>query len=277
MEKNILIWLILLLPSYVYAQCNVIGTATPVPFGTFSCVPLPLSPAVGGGGETTITRCFNYTYPGPSQLSYLLVNGLCGPFPLYNTLSFQVYTANCATLVVSGTILPVASNNNLNTLNVGETYVICYTWVPNCPQTDACPLIYSNATLPVELIRFDVESNNNNISIYWSTASQVNTDSFIVVKSYDLNYWSLVGSVEGEGTTSSMNEYVMYDTDMTKGVIYFRLIEKTYDGEYINIDTKGVYNNCGIPFEYGYDIIGRKSNSKVWMFKSNGRYTFIDR
>ena len=277
MEKNILIWLILLLPSYVYPQCNVIGTATPVPFGTFNCVPLPLSPAVGGGGETTITRCFNYTYPGPSQLSYLLVNGLCGPFPLYNTLSFQVYTANCATLVVSGTILPTASNNSLNTLNVGETYVICYTWVPNCPQTDACPLIYSNATLPVELISLDVKSSNGDVSISWATASQLNTDSFLVVKSYDGQKWIMVGSVEGAGTTNSTNEYVMYDTDLTKGVIYYRLIEKTYDGDHINLVTRAIYNNAGIPFEYGYDIIGRKSNSKVWMLKSDGNYTFIDR
>lgn len=277
MEKNILICLILLLPSYVYPQCNVIGTATAVPFATFNCTPLPLSPAVGGGGETTITRCFNYTYPGPSQLSYLLVNGLCGPFPLYNQLSFQVFTANCATLVVSGTILPVATNNNLNNLNVGETYVICYTWIPNCPQTDACPLIYSNAVLPVELIRFDVTAKSNDISIYWTTASQVNTDSFIVVKSYDMQKWVLVGSVEGEGNSSSMKEYVMYDTDMTKGVIYYKLVEKTYDGGYVQLDTKAVYNNIGIPFEYGYDIIGRKSKSRVWMFKSNGSYTFTDK
>lgn len=267
----------LLLPTYVHSQCNIIGNASPIPFGTFNCVPLPLSPSVGGGGETTITRCFNYIYPGPTQLSYLLVNGLCGPFPLYNSLSFQVYTANCASLIVSGTIIPVASNNNLNNLVVGQTYVICYTWVPNCPQTDACPLVYANVSLPVELTKFYVESSKGNVSISWTTSSQLNTDSFLVVKSYDGNRWMMVGSIEGAGTTTSMNEYVMYDTDLTRGVIYYRLIEKTYDGEYTNLDTKAIYNNPGIPFEYGYDIIGRKSNSKVWILRRDGNYTFIDK
>jgi hypothetical protein len=277
MEKNIIIWLLLLLPIPVNAQCNVIGTATPVPFGTFNCVPLPLSPAVGGGGETTITRCFNYTYPGPSQLSYLLVNGLCGPFPLYNTLSFQVYTANCATLVISGTILPAASNNSLNTLNPGETYVICYTWVPNCPQTDACPLIYSNATLPVELISFDAFDRRSHVEITWETASQLNTEEFILIKSYDGEIWTLVEKVQGMGTSSQYKSYSVMDYDMTNGIVYYKLIEKTYDGMTTELDVTSLLRSIPIVFEYTYDILGRRTNKGIYLVPSNGMYKIIAR
>jgi hypothetical protein len=277
MEKNILIWLILLLPTYVHSQCNVIGSATPIPFGTFNCAPLPLSPSVGGGGETTITRCFNYTYPGPSQLSYLLVTGLCGPFPLYNTLTFQIYTSNCSSLITSGTIIPIASNNNINNLVVGQTYVICYTWVPNCPQSEACPLIYANVSLPVELVSFTAVDMKSHVQISWSTASQLNTEEFILIKSYDGDSWQLVERVPGMGTTSEYNYYSVYDTDISNGVIYYKLIEKTYDGVLSELDMTSIFRSSPVVFDYRYDILGRVTNSGIYLVPYKGSYRIMSR
>jgi hypothetical protein len=255
-------------------QCNnVLGTVMAVPSGTYICNPLPLNPGISNVNETPITRCFSYQYLGPVRLSYLLVTGQCGPFPLYNQLSFSLYNAACDTLIVSGTIIPTQLNTYINYLTPGAWYVICYTWIPNCPQTAACPLIYTSL-LPVELLDFKAVIVSNDIIIKWSTASQLNVDRFIIMKSYDGENWIIVDEVKGEGTTSSYNSYTINDSDLKIGRIYYKLMEVTTDGHLNDLGVTNV-NQYKIPTdETYYDLAGKlvaKTGHGIYIVK-NGEY-----
>ena len=258
MEKNILIWLLLLLSPYVNAQCNIIGTATSVPSGSFICNPASLNPAITNINETPITRCFNYQYLGPVRLSYLLVTGQCGPFPLYNQLAFSLYNATCDTLIQTGTIIPTQTNTFINYLNPGSWYVICYTWIPNCPQTAACPLIYTSL-LPVELLEFKVTSTIDDVKIRWVTASQTQVDRFIVMRSYDNENWTELVSYEGEGYTTNVEDYEYHYAELRKGIVYYKLLELTYDGNLNEVAVTALNKSGSIVQEGYYDILGRKT------------------
>lgn len=210
---------------------NIIGQAFNQPSGSLNCTPVYLNPDIPLAG-TPVTRCFSYQFIGPVNLGYLLVTGQCGPFPLYNTLSFSLYNLACDTLLISGNIFPYnpANDTYIDELVLGEWYIICYHWTANCPQTDACPIIYTSL-LPVELLDFDVLINKNQVLITWVTASQIQTKEFSIYKSTDNKTWEIVNTVEGAGYSNSTLAYIIEDSYPLNGITYYRLYEEDYDGE----------------------------------------------
>ncbi len=214
-------------------ECNnIIGQATVQPSGGLNCAPFPLNPSIPTAG-TSVTRCFSFQYTGPINLGYLLVTGQCGPFPLYNTLSYSLYNNACDTLVSNGNIYPFNISNDtfIDDLNINEWYIICYHWVANCPQTDACPIIYTSL-LPIELIRFEVESIEGSNIIEWSTSSEFNNDYFILERSIDGGYWEEINKTDGAGNSTSTLNYKFIDGKPLKGLNYYRLKQVDFDGHF---------------------------------------------
>ena len=259
-------------------QCNnILGVATAVPSGTFICNALPLNPGISSVNEIAITRCFSYQYLGPVRLSYLLVTGQCGPFPLYNQLSFSLYNATCDTLITTGTIIPTQFHTFINYLTVGSWYVICYTWIPNCPQSAACPLIYTSL-LPVELLSFDAEADMDNVTIKWVTASQLQVDRMIVDRSYDGYTWDQLVWYQGEGTTSSISSYRYSYVEPYQGIVYYRLSELTFDGQVNGISIVAVDKSYSAGGEKYYDMLGREADPDaggIYIVRDGNRYKLL--
>lgn len=258
--KSILVYTLSFLfciSGYAQLPGPVIGTAVAIPAGSFNCVQQAFPAPIGVSGEPSqVTFCFNYYNIGPINMSFILVNGLCGPFPLYNSLAFSIYDSAATQLVVSGTIVPVSNNATISSLIPNTWYNVCYTWTPNCAQFSACPLIYTSG-LPVELLGFTVTTGKESNIIHWSTASQSEVDSFIVEKSWDLRKWTNVGIVKGVGNTSSQMDYSMEDIDLSTGTLYYRLSEKLYSGQ-VNILKTVSLRRIAIPMETRvYDMLGR--------------------
>jgi len=211
----------------------VIGTAVAIPNGSFACTQAPFPAPIGVNTENPVTMCFNYYNLGYFNLSYLLVNGLCGPFPLYNTLSFTIGDSAYTQTLLSGTIVPISNNATVTSLPANTWYTICYTWLPNCAQFSACPLIYSTA-LPIELLYFEGEVENNNVILKWATATEKDVDKFIIEKTYDAQSFIKVTEVEAVGNSTSTNFYEAVDYNETKEIVYYKLIELTVDGQKID-------------------------------------------
>lgn len=275
----ILILITLLSKAQLEPECNnIIGQAIDQTSGSLTCNPVSLNPVISSAG-TPVTRCFSYQYNGPVTLGYLLVTGQCGPFPLYNTLSYTMYNITCDTIVEQGNIFPFNPLNDvfIDNLIIGQTYIICYHWTANCPQTDACPIIYTSL-LPVQLLSFDILRNKNEILITWSTASQLQTDKFIVTKSQDNIHWTSVDKINGAGYSNNTLSYIVEDEEPSYGVTYYKLFEQDYNGninliaqDYIKIALDDIeeteyYNLMGekvTKLEKGLYIIKTKNTKKL--------------
>ena len=259
--KHIL-WLILLIGFEVKAQLPgpVIGTAVAIPAGSFNCTQSTFPAPVGVSNEgDPVTMCFNYYNVGPINLSYLLVNGLCGPFPLYNSLSFQIFDSTGTQFITSGTIVPIANNITITSLTPSTYYTICYTWVPNCPQFSGCPLIYTSA-LPIELLYFNGEIKDNNVILKWATATETNIDKFIIEKTYDAITFTTVTEIKVEGNSTNTNFYETIDYNETNELVYYKLVEVTIEGQRIDQSIIVVNRkNQNIPTQI-FDITGKELN-----------------
>lgn len=259
MKKALVCLLLFFSCVFAYGQCPgpAIGTAVAIPAGSFNCVQQPFPSTIGLNSEgTPVTMCFSYYNIGPINLNYLLVNGLCGPFPLYNTLSFTIYDSACTALTIAGSILPTPVNAFVPSLAPNTWYTICYTWVPNCPQYSACPLIYTSG-LPVELLDFKITAGRESNLIEWSTASQSEVDSFIVEKSWAMDSWAHVGTTKGAGNNNTVTRYTLEDTDLSNGLLYYRLSEKLYSGQTNILDVVSLKRDMVPREEKTYDMLGR--------------------
>lgn len=104
----------------------------------------------------------------------------------------------------------------------------------------------SGGTLPVTLIDLNAIKLNENVVLNWSCASEINSDLFLIEKSYDGKNFEYTGSLKAAGNSSSITNYQYLDpgafnnhklhqvngglASQTGSVIYYRLKIKDFDG-----------------------------------------------
>jgi|GEM_PF-995016 len=84
--------------------------------------------------------------------------------------------------------------------------------------------------LPVELISFDAKLNGDKVDLTWETASEINSDYFLVERSKDGITWDRVLTMDGAGNSVTAISYMDVDYSPLKGVSYYRLTQFDFDG-----------------------------------------------
>lgn len=157
-----------------------------------------------------------------------------GPFADQATACDNLTAAN----VVDCSFLAATSETaSITGTLTGEVYMVMITNFSNNPteitfsQTGGSATTNCAIVLPVELIEFVVENNEEGNDIFWSTASEKNNDYFIIEHSIDGNDWNTINNVNGAGTTSSKQHYSTTHRDFENGTNYYRLTQVDFDGE----------------------------------------------
>ena len=86
------------------------------------------------------------------------------------------------------------------------------------------------APVPVELLDFSGELVNTDVLLKWSTASEINSDYFMVEKSIDGINFEEIGRISAAGNSTEILDYRMIDPNVEAGVIYYRLVQYDFDG-----------------------------------------------
>ena len=108
-------------------------------------------------------------------------------------------------------------------------------------NSDDCSLTPANlgtGPIPVELVYFKAEANNDNVLLSWATASELNNDYFEIQKSLDGRDFLPLQIVNGQGTTTQLTEYRAQDRPSKSAKsIFYRLKQVDYDGkvEFYNV------------------------------------------
>jgi hypothetical protein len=97
------------------------------------------------------------------------------------------------------------------------------------------------AVLPVELISFDAEKALGGVNVTWTTASEIDNDYFEVYTSVDGIHWKAIGTVNGAGNTTEVNDYNLYDFDIDRfDKKYYKLAQFDFDGKMVFSETRVV-------------------------------------
>lgn len=108
-------------------------------------------------------------------------------------------------------------------LNINPVSSEGYTWTVS---SQASPL-------PVELFNFfAVEKNNSEVYCSWQTASEINNDYFILMRSKDGLNFEEIAKVDGAGNSNIVLNYSFIDKHPFFGNSYYKLKQVDFNGDY---------------------------------------------
>jgi hypothetical protein len=84
--------------------------------------------------------------------------------------------------------------------------------------------------LPVELLSMNLACEENNVVFSWFTASEHNSESFLLEKSENCFQWIKTSEIPAAGFSNEKINYVIYDKRIS-GLNYYRLSQKDFDGK----------------------------------------------
>ncbi|MGB0404082.1 MAG: T9SS type A sorting domain-containing protein [Salibacteraceae bacterium] len=91
---------------------------------------------------------------------------------------------------------------------------------------------FSNPPLPVELGEFNAVRNQDQIDLDWNTFSEINNNYFIIERSLNGSDFEAIGKIAGNGTTNVPQQYYYTDYDYQPELIYYRLKQVDFDGNF---------------------------------------------
>jgi hypothetical protein len=92
--------------------------------------------------------------------------------------------------------------------------------------------IYGPQALPVTWISFNGKATEGGNALSWQTASEINSDYFIVKHSVDGSSFTDVAKIAAAGNSSTSKTYTYLHTGSFWGVSYYRLRQVDYDGTF---------------------------------------------
>ncbi|MBS1492465.1 MAG: T9SS type A sorting domain-containing protein [Bacteroidetes bacterium] len=94
-----------------------------------------------------------------------------------------------------------------------------------------------SAPLPVELLAFNSQISGSNVSLTWSTGSEVNNRGFDIQRKTGNEDWNNIGFVNGNGNSNVQHNYSFNDNNLQSGKYKYRLKQTDYNGnfEYYNL------------------------------------------
>jgi len=111
----------------------------------------------------------------------------------------------------------------------------------NCYSMSEMKINISQATVPVELMAFNLScSNNDLVQLNWTTGVEINNDYFDVEKSPDGLDWTSLGRIEGVAQVQHQNNYQFVDEDYDGGLTYYRLKQTDRNGSFEYSETKSI-------------------------------------
>ena len=89
----------------------------------------------------------------------------------------------------------------------------------------------AGASLPIELLSFGVEQREKNAFVKWETASESNTDFFLIERAIADGRFETVGKVEAFGNSTTKRSYFFEDKNLQNATYYYRIVSVDEDGE----------------------------------------------
>lgn len=99
-------------------------------------------------------------------------------------------------------------------------------------------LVTFPSVLPVTLVQFNADKENNRVKLSWTTASETNNSRFTVERSTDGSAFALLQNVSPKG--SAGGSYVIYDNSPLSGINYYRLKQTDNNGKATELGVKSV-------------------------------------
>ncbi len=245
-------------------NCTFVGNFTTDPGGNGGAI--YANGSIGGESKPVITNCIFWdnmtqnsngseiirSVDGEPLISYCLVdvnncselqsgpNITCGVGMVYNQDPLFTNLAN-GDLTLSSASSP-ATDQGLNSVNSEPLDLIGNDRIINTTVDIGA---YENQTaLPIELISFRANFQQDKVKLSWVTANEINNEYFTVQHSMDGVNFQDVEDINGAGNSTSILSYFTFHKTPKRGINYYRLMQTDFDGtsSFSNIEAIEIFN-----------------------------------
>ncbi len=98
--------------------------------------------------------------------------------------------------------------------------------------------------LPIELLDFSADLEQNTVNLKWTTATELNNDFFTIERSLNGEEWIKIGDIAGAGNSFELLAYNLFDMNPNTGTNYYRLKQTDYNGDFNHSHIVSIY----VPF-----------------------------
>ena len=90
---------------------------------------------------------------------------------------------------------------------------------------------FTATVLPVSWTNISAKRNAGEVSLNWSTATEINNSHFVIERSHDDSNWEKISEVKGAGNSNTVNQYEFADTDAPNSALIYRIRQVDFDGK----------------------------------------------
>jgi len=182
--------------------------------------------------------------PGQSELGQgTLVDIRNAPaFPFSGTYEHQIYyqTGGAGTEITVSWDLPPAiiTGSLIQDVFGGVFYNQPFVGIGSMTITNPALVtglqifVVYDTIVPVEITSFTAELTGQEVSLNWTTATEINNQGFEIERHISTSSWETIGYVPGFGTTSEPKTYSYTDDNIVTGTYIYRLKQIDYDGTF---------------------------------------------
>jgi len=87
-------------------------------------------------------------------------------------------------------------------------------------------------SVPVELASFAASVGENDVTLSWMTATELNNKGFYIERRTAEDSWNSLGFVDGHGTTTETQSYIFVDKGLASGIYNYRIMQVDFDGSF---------------------------------------------
>jgi hypothetical protein len=135
------------------------------------------------------------------------------------------------------------SNTRAITVTPVTTGVTPYTVTDNFGCITDQFTVTASASLPVSLLTYDAKLSNGKVDITWSTTTETNNNYFTIERSANGTDFTGIGTVNGAGNSTTVEQYSFVDASPLTGLSHYRLSQTNFDGKKSYLGTKTITNN----------------------------------
>jgi hypothetical protein len=124
-------------------------------------------------------------------------------------------------------------------------------------------ILIGDNTLPVKLVQFTAQKKNNEqVSLHWTTAQEINSNRFEIERSVDAKVFEFIGEVSAKGISSRIVNYIWEDYKPNP-INYYRLKQVDADGSFHYSETRLVKLDEGALKSFVYYPIPAKETITI--------------
>gem|GEM_PF-807288 len=161
-------------------------------------------------------------------------------------------------------------------------------------------ILYECTKLPVTIINFSGEIQENGDLLKWRAASEINNAYYTLQHATDGENFTTITTIEGAGNSSEVSEYEFFNRTVKAGQNYYKLLQTDFDSittevdiiqlirSEVDINTLNIYPVPSVDVLYVevenyynnpvniYNAAGQKINEKLYQVTANSNFVAIN-